>query len=250
MKIENKTKLSKLLQTKIPVNTIIWTDLAKQIQDKYNYTASPGFISSVVRGTVKPNIQILNILCDEFGISKAEVMTFYLVEFSEAKKLKEYVEITPRRQISPSSDSNKNPFEIPLMGYVTTEDTVDIFDTPHDYIFMSPSVCGIAQWPEDIFAIQVQGSSLEPNFCEGDLLIFRKHGNGYKTGSIIIVKINSSKTPKYALKIYRSFPEKQKIAALPITAKHLPMTMPPETFEIFGETISIIKQSPLCSKKD
>lgn len=153
----------------------------------------------------EPNFDLLKEFANFFDVS-----TDYLLE-----------------QIKRDDLTNSDIVQIPLLGkiaagYPTTmfADVIDYIDIPAD----------MARGNKELFALKTTGKSMEPNFIEGDILIFEKTDN-CENGQYCAVAVNGddatfkkvTKTdagimlqplnPAFETKFYTN----EQIASLPVT---------------------------------
>ena len=112
----------------------------------------------------EPNFDLLKEFANFFNVS-----TDYLLE-----------------QIKKDDLTNSDIVQIPLLGkiaagYPTTmfADVIDYIDIPAD----------MARGNKELFALKTTGKSMEPNFIEGDILIFEKTDN-CENGQFCAVAVN------------------------------------------------------------
>nr|DAY29617.1 MAG TPA: Repressor protein CI [Caudoviricetes sp.] len=114
-------------------------------------------------------------LGNKIGLS-ARAIGFYEssdrdIPTSKLQKIADYFNVSTDYVLGRSNDLQDDVKQIPLLGkiaagYPTTmfADVIDYIDIPAD----------MARGNKELFALKTKGKSMEPNFIEGDILIFEK----------------------------------------------------------------------------
>ena len=117
----------------------------------------------------------------EFGINQTELgnkiglsaraIGFY--ESSEFQKIADYFNVSTDYVLGRSSTSQKDDevIQIPLLGKIQAGVPTEMFLDVIDYIDIPADM---ARGNKELFALKTKGKSMEPNFIEGDILIFEK----------------------------------------------------------------------------
>lgn len=153
----------------------------------------------------EPNFELLKEFASFFNVS-----TDYLLE-----------------QIKKDDLTNFDIIQIPLLGKIAAGYPTQMFADVIDYIDIPADM---ARGNKELFALKTTGKSMEPNFIEGDILIFEKTDN-CENGQFCAVAVNGddatfkkvTKTdtgimlqplnPDFETKFYTN----EQIASLPVT---------------------------------
>lgn len=127
-------------------------------------------------GENKPKHDKLMKLCEFFGVSASELLGEVNI-------------------VSPTS----NGAWIPVLGKVQAGIPVEAVQDIIDY----EDISNITKDPSDYFALQIKGSSMEPRFCAGDVVIVKKQ-NTAEDGDIVIALINGDEA---TVKKFKQRPE-------------------------------------------
>lgn len=129
-------------------------------------------------------------LGNKIGLS-ARAIDFYEssdrdIPTSKLQKIADYFNVSTDYVLGRSNDLQDDVKQIPLLGkiaagYPTTmfADVIDYIDIPAD----------MARGNKELFALKTTGKSMEPNFIEGDILIFEKTDN-CENGQYCAVAVN------------------------------------------------------------
>ena len=129
-------------------------------------------------------------LGNKIGLS-ARAIGFYEssdrdIPTSKLQKIADYFNVSTDYVLGRSNDLQDDVKQIPLLGkiaagYPTTmfADVIDYIDIPAD----------MARGNKELFALKTTGKSMEPNFIEGDILIFEKTDN-CENGQYCAVAVN------------------------------------------------------------
>ena len=98
----------------------------------------------------------------------------------------------------PSSPTSNGTW-IPVLGKVQAGIPVEAVQDIIDY----EDISNITKDPSDYFALQIKGSSMEPRFCAGDVVIVKKQ-NTAEDGDIVIALINGDEA---TVKKFKKRPE-------------------------------------------
>ena len=129
-------------------------------------------------------------LGNKIGLS-ARAIGFYEssdrdIPTSKLQKIADYFNVSTDYVLGRSNDLQDDVKQIPLLdkiaaGYPTQmfADVIDYIDIPAD----------MARGNKELFALKTTGKSMEPNFIEGDILIFEKTDN-CENGQYCAVAVN------------------------------------------------------------
>ena len=112
----------------------------------------------------EPNFDLLKEFANFFDVS-----TDYLLE-----------------QIKKDDLTNSDIVQIPLLGKIAAGYPTQMFADVIDYIDIPADM---ARGNKELFALKTKGKSMEPNFIEGDILIFEKTDN-CENGQFCAVAVN------------------------------------------------------------
>ena len=124
----------------------------------------------------------------EFGINQTELgnkiglsaraIGFYEssdrdIPTSKLQKIADYFNVSTDYVLGRSSTSQKDDevMQIPLLGKIQAGVPTEMFLDIIDYIDIPADM---ARGNKELFALKTKGKSMEPNFIEGDILIFEK----------------------------------------------------------------------------
>lgn len=124
----------------------------------------------------------------EFGINQTELgnkiglsaraIGFYEssdrdIPTSKLQKIADYFNVSTDYVLGRSSTSQKDDevIQIPLLGKIQAGVPTEMFLDIIDYIDIPADM---ARGNKELFALKTKGKSMEPNFIEGDILIFEK----------------------------------------------------------------------------
>lgn len=103
------------------------------------------------------------------------------------------------RDETPVSSPQSSGTWIPVLGNVQAGIPVEAVQEIIDY----EDISNITKDPSDYFALQIKGSSMEPRFCAGDVVIVKKQ-NTAEDGDIVIALINGDEA---TVKKFKQRPE-------------------------------------------
>ena len=89
------------------------------------------------------------------------------------------------RDVFPTSVDEKNGVWVPVLGSVQAGVPSEAIQDITDY----EDISNITSCGQDYFALKIKGSSMEPRFLEGDVVIVKKQSD-VKDGEIAIVLVN------------------------------------------------------------
>lgn len=139
----------------------------------------------------------------EFGINQTELgnkiglsaraIGFYEssdrdIPTSKLQKIADYFNVSTDYVLGRSSTSQKDDevIQIPLLGKIQAGVPTEMFLDIIDYIDIPADM---ARGNKELFALKTKGKSMEPNFIEGDILIFEKTEN-CENGQFCAVAVN------------------------------------------------------------
>lgn len=127
-------------------------------------------INKYLAGVMKAKQDKLTILADALNVNEVWLMGY---------------DVPMNRELNPTPLSDLNQTEIPVLGkvkagydYLANENVIG-----HVYLDFKPSD------PENYYALQVTGNSMEPLFSSGDIAIVHKQDN-FDNGNTCIVLVN------------------------------------------------------------
>lgn len=103
------------------------------------------------------------------------------------------------RDETPVSSPQSSGTWIPVLGHVQAGIPVEAVQDIIDY----EDISNITKDPSDYFALQIKGSSMEPRFCAGDVVIVKQQ-NTAEDGDIVIALINGDEA---TVKKFKQRPE-------------------------------------------
>ena len=173
-------------------------------------------------------------LSEKFGISKSTIGMYETNKrepnFELLKEFARFFNVSTDyllEQIKKDDLSNFDIIQIPLLGKIAAGYPTQMFADVIDYIDIPADM---ARGDKELFALKTTGKSMEPNFIEGDILIFEKTDN-CESGQFCAVAVNGddatfkkvTKTdtgimlqplnPAFETKFYTN----EQIASLPVT---------------------------------
>ena len=170
-------------------------------------------------------------LGNKIGLS-ARAIGFYEssdrdIPTSKLQKIADYFNVSTDYVLGRSNDLQDDVKQIPLLGKIAAGYPTQMFADVIDYIDIPADM---ARGNKELFALKTTGKSMEPNFIEGDILIFEKTDN-CESGQFCAVAVNGddatfkkvTKTdtgimlqplnPAFETKFYTN----EQIASLPVT---------------------------------
>ena len=133
------------------------------------------------------------VFAKDFGIAQSTVGGWESGKrepnFETVQKLADYFNVSVDyllgRDEAPVSSPSSSGAWIPVLGHVQAGIPVEAVQDIIDY----EDISNITKDPSDYFALQIKGSSMEPRFCAGDVVIVKKQ-NTAEDGDIVIALIN------------------------------------------------------------
>lgn len=137
----------------------------------------------------------------EFGINQTELgnkiglsaraIGFYEssdrdIPTSKLQKIADYFNVSTDYVLGRSNDLQDDVKQIPLLGKIAAGYPTQMFADVIDYIDIPADM---ARGNKELFALKTTGKSMEPNFIEGDILIFEKTDN-CENGQFCAVAVN------------------------------------------------------------
>lgn len=170
-------------------------------------------------------------LGNKIGLS-ARAIGFYEssdrdIPTSKLQKIADYFNVSTDYVLGRSNDLQDDVKQIPLLGKIAAGYPTQMFADVIDYIDIPADM---ARGNKELFALKTKGKSMEPNFIEGDILIFEKTED-CENGQFCAVAVNGddatfkkvTKTdagimlqplnPDFETKFYTN----EQIASLPVT---------------------------------
>lgn len=170
-------------------------------------------------------------LGNKIGLS-ARAIGFYEssdrdIPTSKLQKIADYFNVSTDYVLGRSNDLQDDVKQIPLLGKIAAGYPTQMFADVIDYIDIPADM---TRGNKKLFALKTKGKSMEPNFIEGDILIFEKTDN-CENGQYCAVAVNGddatfkkvTKTdagimlqplnPAFETKFYTN----EQIASLPVT---------------------------------
>ena len=146
------------------------------------------------------------VFAKDFGIAQSTVGGWESGKrepnFETVQKLADYFNVSVDyllgRDEVPSSPTSNGTW-IPVLGKVQAGIPVDAVQEIIDY----EDISNITKNASDYFALQIKGSSMEPRFCAGDVVIVKKQ-NTAEDGDIVIALINGDEA---TVKKFKQRPE-------------------------------------------
>lgn len=173
-------------------------------------------------------------LSEKFGISKSTIGMYETNKrepnFELLKEFAKFFNVSTDyllEQIKKDDLANFDIIQIPLLGKIQAGVPTEMFLDIIDYIDIPADM---ARGNKELFALKTKGKSMEPNFIEGDILIFEK-AEDCENGQFCAVAVNGddatfkkvTKTdtgimlqplnPAFETKFYTN----EQIASLPVT---------------------------------
>lgn len=114
-------------------------------------------------------------LGNKIGLS-ARAIGFYEssdrdIPTSKLQKIADYFNVSTDYVLGRSNDLQDDVKQIPLLGKIQAGVPTEMFLDVIDYIDIPADM---ARGNKELFALKTKGKSMEPNFIEGDILIFEK----------------------------------------------------------------------------
>lgn len=132
-------------------------------------------------------------LSEKFGISKSTIGMYETNKrepnFELLKEFARFFNVSTDyllEQIKKDDLSNFDIIQIPLLGKIAAGYPTQMFADVIDYIDIPADM---ARGDKELFALKTTGKSMEPNFIEGDILIFEKTDN-CESGQFCAVAVN------------------------------------------------------------
>jgi transcriptional regulator, XRE family len=132
-------------------------------------------------------------LSEKFGISKSTIGMYETNKrepnFELLKEFARFFNVSTDyllEQIKKDDLSNFDIIQIPLLGKIAAGYPTQMFADVIDYIDIPADM---ARGNKELFALKTTGKSMEPNFIEGDILIFEKTDN-CENGQFCAVAVN------------------------------------------------------------
>ncbi len=104
---------------------------------------------------------------------------------------------------------------IPVFGYIRVGAPVDTVADFLDYDKISRDVSRLGEF----FALKIDGNSLEPRICDGDLLIVR-YQNNVKNGDVAVILVNGSE-----IMINKVIKKDTRTILVPLNKHHEPIVL-------------------------
>ena len=147
------------------------------------------------------------VFAKDFGIAQSTVGGWESGKrepnFETMQKLADYFNVSVDyllgRDETPVSSPQSSGTWIPVLGHVQAGIPVEAVQDIIDY----EDISNITKDPSDYFALQIKGSSMEPRFCAGDVVIVKKQ-NTAEDGDIVIALINGDEA---TVKKFKKRPE-------------------------------------------
>lgn len=129
-------------------------------------------------------------LGNKIGLS-ARAIGFYEssdrdIPTSKLQKIADYFNVSTDYVLGRSNDLQDDVKQIPLLGKIAAGYPTQMFTDVIDYIDIPADM---ARGNKELFALKTTGKSMEPNFIEGDILIFEKTDN-CENGQFCAVAVN------------------------------------------------------------
>lgn len=129
-------------------------------------------------------------LGNKIGLS-ARAIGFYEssdrdIPTSKLQKIADYFNVSTDYVLGRSNDLQDDVKQIPLLGKIAAGYPTQMFADVIDYIDIPADM---ARGNKELFALKTTGKSMEPNFIEGDILIFEKTDN-CENGQFCAVAVN------------------------------------------------------------
>lgn len=129
-------------------------------------------------------------LGNKIGLS-ARAIGFYEssdrdIPTSKLQKIADYFNVSTDYVLGRSNDLQDDVKQIPLLGKIAAGYPTQMFTDVIDYINIPADM---ARGNKELFALKTTGKSMEPNFIEGDILIFEKTDN-CENGQFCAVAVN------------------------------------------------------------
>lgn len=129
-------------------------------------------------------------LGNKIGLS-ARAIGFYEssdrdIPTSKLQKIADYFNVSTDYVLGRSNDLQDDVKQIPLLGKIAAGYPTQMFADVIDYIDIPADM---ARGDKELFALKTTGKSMEPNFIEGDILIFEKTDN-CENGQFCAVAVN------------------------------------------------------------
>nr|DAX66122.1 MAG TPA: Repressor protein CI [Caudoviricetes sp.] len=132
-------------------------------------------------------------LSEKFGISKSTIGMYETNKrepnFELLKEFANFFNVSTDyllEQIKKDDLANFDIIQIPLLGKIQAGVPTEMFLDIIDYIDIPADM---ARGNKELFALKTKGKSMEPNFIEGDILIFEKTED-CETGQFCAVAVN------------------------------------------------------------
>lgn len=132
-------------------------------------------------------------LSEKFGISKSTIGMYETNKrepnFELLKEFAKFFNVSTDyllEQIKKDDLANFDIIQIPLLGKIQAGVPTEMFLDIIDYIDIPADM---ARGNKELFALKTKGKSMEPNFIEGDILIFEKTEN-CENGQFCAVAVN------------------------------------------------------------
>ncbi len=132
-------------------------------------------------------------LCEKLGIVQATLSGWenekYEPDLKSIKRMAEIFNVSIDYLLGESNRpvSEHNVFEIPVLGTVQAGIPMEAIENIIDYEEISEEMARSGEY----FGLRVKGSSMEPKFSEGDVVIVRKQPDA-ENGEIAIILVNGS----------------------------------------------------------
>ena len=129
-------------------------------------------------------------LGNKIGLS-ARAIGFYEssdrdIPTSKLQKIADYFNVSTDYVLGRSNDLQDDVKQIPLLGKIAAGYPTQMFADVIDYIDIPADM---TRGNKELFALKTTGKSMEPNFIEGDILIFEKTDN-CESGQFCAVAVN------------------------------------------------------------
>jgi len=126
--------------------------------------------------------------------------------------------------------------EVPLLGYIRASEPLPSYDTFSDE--MVELTMDIVKEPEMVYALRVQGNSMQDvSINDGDLVVL-KYQHTAEPGDLVAAWLG----PERGLTLKRFYPEGEYVRLQPENEAYKPIIVPVEEVEVQGKVIAVIRR--------
>ncbi len=198
------------------------------------------FIQDYVRENhIPPTIREIG---EHAGISSTSVVKYNLEKLAEKGLIERGRHVSRGLRVVQGAAGRSEMVQVPLMGYIAAGEPLQIPESATDFALLGgetvPVDPGLLKSTQDVYALRVKGDSMiDALISDGDIVII-KYQREAQNGDTVAAWLRDEQS----VTLKKFYHEGRRVRLQPANPTMEPMYFPPESIDIRGKVVLVIRQ--------